>query len=203
MGIESYSHSQVVHAHGLPSLPFELQICILSQVSIHQIFALRRVSRAWHSMLSNPNLESVLMDLYPFLTSAPTLAALAKRRLRILRNEPVAIIQRLHRGDSHFAVTLLQGGYDVQIWCTVFIGNNTFRRQLIIKDWNRGGKLIAQLDLLKVLEAEFPEIYTKYVGDPLRPKRGAQVLVRHPQIHGGILMVVLQFAYVSERIGMV
>ena len=64
----------------LPLLPFEYLLEILSQVHARYIFSFRQVSQAWHAMLSNPNLEAALMALYPFLTTAPTLASLTKCR---------------------------------------------------------------------------------------------------------------------------
>ena len=73
----------------LPSLPFELQFAIMRHVPPNQIFVLRRVSHSWNIMLDNPHLLAAINNSLPFLTSACDLTSRMKRRMRMVRGDPV------------------------------------------------------------------------------------------------------------------
>ena len=73
----------------LPDLPFELQFSILSQIPPNELFLLHRVSQAWHNMLHNHYLLEAINSTLPYLTSAPDLTSRMKRRMRMVRGEPV------------------------------------------------------------------------------------------------------------------
>ena len=73
----------------LSNLPYELQLAILCHIPPNQLFVLRRVSHSWNNFLRNQNLLDDINATLPFLTSAPDLTSRMKRRMRMVREEPV------------------------------------------------------------------------------------------------------------------
>ena len=201
-----------MHSKDLSALPFEIQLEILSLVPARYIFSLRRVSRAWNIMLSNPELERILMAQRQFLTSATSLAAMTKRHLRMLRNEPVSVTYQLYgscnldlipsiiteRTRTNRYLTRHHLGYDILIESSErnYETGRFYARKprLVLEITNRRTRKEVSVDLLQLMQSLLPEVYEEFGGDWRVPQTVRGLEPCHLHVQEQKILVGLQLA---------